>query len=104
MPACMSGTKASPLRVQTALFQSIPAQSGCWPKISAMGPAMKCAKGRSGGNGNIYVLSQDNQLYALSQADGKISWKIGRAHVCTPVTNAHLVCRHLREKKKNPTR
>src|SRR3546814_9219984 len=21
--------------------------------------------------------------------------KIGRAHVCTPVTNAHLVCRHL---------
>src|SRR3546814_548487 len=28
--------------------------------------------------------------------------KIGRAHVCTPVTNAHLVCRLLLEKKKNP--
>src|SRR3546814_5178535 len=27
--------------------------------------------------------------------------KIGRAHVCTPVTNAHLVCRPLLE-KKNP--
>src|SRR3546814_10468264 len=26
--------------------------------------------------------------------------KIGRAHVCTPVTNAHLVCRLLIEKKK----
>src|SRR3546814_7903359 len=26
---------------------------------------------------------------------------IGRAHVCTPVTNAHLVCRLLLEKKKN---
>src|SRR3546814_7702698 len=26
--------------------------------------------------------------------------KIGRAHVCTPVTNAHLVCRLLLEKKK----
>src|SRR3546814_995872 len=26
--------------------------------------------------------------------------QIGRAHVCTPVTNAHLVCRHLLEKKK----
>src|SRR3546814_7519136 len=26
--------------------------------------------------------------------------KIGRAHVCTPVTNAHLVCRPLLEKKK----
>src|SRR3546814_7553540 len=25
--------------------------------------------------------------------------KIGRAHVCTPVTNAHLVCRLLFEKK-----
>src|SRR3546814_9326922 len=27
--------------------------------------------------------------------------KIGRAHVCTPVTNAHLVCRHMLEKKNN---
>src|SRR3546814_8686188 len=26
---------------------------------------------------------------------------IGRAHVCTPVTNAHLVCRLLLEKNKN---
>src|SRR3546814_7478778 len=28
-----------------------------------------------------------------------LSEKIGRAHVCTPVTNAHLVCRFLPEKK-----
>src|SRR3546814_7164395 len=27
--------------------------------------------------------------------------EIGRAHVCTPVTNAHLVCRLLLEKKTN---
>src|SRR3546814_10817749 len=27
--------------------------------------------------------------------------KIGRAHVCTPVTNAYLVCRLLLEKKKH---
>src|SRR3546814_10550932 len=26
--------------------------------------------------------------------------QIGRAHVCTPVTNAHLVCRPLLEKTK----
>src|SRR3546814_9088485 len=26
--------------------------------------------------------------------------QIGRAHVCTPVTNSHLVCRLLLEKKK----
>ena len=25
-------------------------------------------------NGNVYVLTQDNQLYALNQADGKIIW------------------------------
>src|SRR3546814_6361383 len=30
------------------------------------------------------------------------SRQIGRAHVCTPVTNAHLVCRLLLEKKKSP--
>src|SRR3546814_7434326 len=29
--------------------------------------------------------------------------EIGRAHVGTPVTNAHLVCRLLLEKKKNNT-
>src|SRR3546814_8123533 len=28
------------------------------------------------------------------------NYQIGRAHVCTPVTNAHLVCRLLLEKKK----
>src|SRR3546814_7977854 len=27
---------------------------------------------------------------------------IGRAHVCTPVTNAHLVCRLLLDKKTHP--
>src|SRR3546814_9096828 len=27
-------------------------------------------------------------------------YEIGRAHVCTPVTNAHLVCRLLLAKKK----
>src|SRR3546814_5304324 len=27
--------------------------------------------------------------------------EIGRAHVCTPVTNAHIVCRLLLEKKNN---
>src|SRR3546814_1816413 len=28
------------------------------------------------------------------------AWEIGSAQVCTPVTNAHLVCRLLLEKKK----
>src|SRR3546814_5772102 len=34
-------------------------------------------------------------------AEGK---EIGRAHVRTPVTNAHLVCRLLLEKKKKKTK
>src|SRR3546814_3000765 len=29
--------------------------------------------------------------------------EIGRAHVCTPVTNAHLICRILLEKNKKKT-
>src|SRR3546814_4174637 len=32
-----------------------------------------------------------------------VALEIGRAHVCTPVTNAHLVCRLLLEKKKTKT-
>src|SRR3546814_8229493 len=31
------------------------------------------------------------------------AYEIGRAHVLTPVTNAHLVCRLLLEKKKTAT-
>src|SRR3546814_9010211 len=35
---------------------------------------------------------------------GRSIAQIGRAHVCTPVTNGNLVCRLLLEKKKNKTR
>src|SRR3546814_5962486 len=38
------------------------------------------------------------QLGGLPAVEGQ---QIGRAHICTPVTNAHLVCRLLLEKKKN---
>src|SRR3546814_2525409 len=36
---------------------------------------------------------------AFGRPIGTMPGKIGRAHVCTPVTNAHLVCRLLLEKK-----
>src|SRR3546814_2205741 len=45
-------------------------------------------------------------LARVARAQGQLiqSWdvlsKIGRAHVCTPVTNAHLVCRLLLENQK----
>src|SRR3546814_8006396 len=35
--------------------------------------------------------------------DNNLPRTIGRAHVCTPVTNAHFVCRHLLDKKKRST-
>src|SRR3546814_8447300 len=52
------------------------------------------------------------QAATLDPADGHNAlrrfrsnrFEIGRAHVCTPVTNAHLVCRLLLEKKKNKTK
>src|SRR3546814_5224728 len=35
-----------------------------------------------------------------NKEDFRIRKEIGRAHVCTPVTNAHLVCRLLLEKQQ----
>src|SRR3546814_4030594 len=37
---------------------------------------------------------------ARTRASSAIRREIGRAHVCTPVTNAHIVCRLLLEKNK----
>src|SRR3546814_7625061 len=48
--------------------------------------------------GVVFKVRPDLSLYA-SYVEG-LSQEIGRAHVCTPVTNAHLVCRLLLEKKK----
>src|SRR3546814_6718050 len=39
----------------------------------------------------------------LPDRTGRVRRQIGRAHVLTPVTNAHLVCRLLLEKKKHNT-
>src|SRR3546814_3560543 len=43
---------------------------------------------------NIALVEQGRVVF------GVVSMQIGRAHVWTPVTNAHLVCRLLLEKKK----
>src|SRR3546814_10472395 len=45
----------------------------------------------------VRALATDGEPLAVTQAT-VAGEKIGRAHVCTPVTNAHLVCRHLLEK------
>src|SRR3546814_4449775 len=71
--------------------------------------AMKCngmrilsnqIKGEPGGLAKLIVKIQAcelaHQISALA-----IDAKSGRAHVCTPVTNAHIVCRRLLEKNNN---
>src|SRR3546814_7163398 len=40
-----------------------------------------------------------SDLANVVKLQSRLTGKIGRAHVCTPVTNAHLVCRLLLEKK-----
>src|SRR3546814_7863692 len=43
---------------------------------------------------------QDHHIEGRKLHVGDLGQQIGRAHVWTPVTNAHLVCRLLLEKKK----
>src|SRR3546814_5459692 len=40
-----------------------------------------------------------SEVRLLTVIRGELLEQIGRAHVCTPVTNAHLVCRPLHDKK-----
>src|SRR3546814_8434414 len=48
----------------------------------------------------LLVTPSGAQVRARSSAGLFYGGKIGRAHVLTPVTHAHLVCRLLLEKKK----
>src|SRR3546814_3605662 len=41
--------------------------------------------------------------YLMTQKFGEALGKIGRAHVSTPLTNTHLACRLLLDKKKKQT-
>src|SRR3546814_5758055 len=49
------------------------------------------------------VRSRDQLNSRSSESLSDQAREIGRAHVLTPVTNAHLVCRLLLEKKKQKT-
>src|SRR3546814_10501754 len=51
-----------------------------------------------------FAAMEDSYLAARAEAVREVGHRIqiGRAHVCTPVTNAHLVTRLLLEKKKTP--
>src|SRR3546814_5899079 len=52
----------------------------------------------------VAALGLNEAIAAVEAARGvSFGTEIGRAHVCTPVTNAHLVCPTLLEKKKKST-
>src|SRR3546814_4344120 len=53
--------------------------------------------------GNQVVLTERGRASRFSCNYHNWVYQIGRAHVRTPVTNAHLVCRLLLEKKKTTT-
>src|SRR3546814_8462110 len=64
-----------------------------WEGDEAVLVAMPCA--HIGGTGlGIMALAAGLPGVVLAEFN-----QLGRAHVCTPVTNAHLVCRLLLEKK-----
>src|SRR3546814_2616808 len=50
-----------------------------------------------------YPCADGDPYYPIPRSENQTLYKsyeeIGRAHVCTPVTNAHLVCRLLLEKQ-----
>src|SRR3546814_3128644 len=51
---------------------------------------------------DFYACAQVAFVGGSLQDIGGHNMQIGRAHVCTPVTNAQLVCRLLLEKKNRP--
>src|SRR3546814_2336097 len=59
-------------------------------------------RGTSRGTSSTVPPTRPKRLLTLISTRSRVAidGQIGRAHVCTPVTNAHLVCRLLLEKKK----
>src|SRR3546814_8884365 len=74
------------------------------PRVPCPCPA--CSHGPSAPPTLRRALRARAALPALALARERVSARaqIGRAHVWTPVTNAHLVCRLLLEKKKKKKR
>src|SRR3546814_1134649 len=80
-----------------------PAESKPAAKPAAEAPAKTASLASPGGSAKVQLASLKDQADAQAtwnRLQKKFPEQIGRAHVCTPVTNAHLVCRLLLAKKK----
>src|SRR3546814_8910797 len=106
-PELYLGVKESQKKRSSFLVELVSAQVGQEARILELG----CNVGRNlhylhqAGYTNLHAIEINEEAVRLlresfpdSAATAQILCEIGRAHVCTPVTNAHLVCRLLLEK------
>src|SRR3546814_4056899 len=85
-------TRTDSLFPYTTLFRSGFAEQ---LTVQTAPPAHSETKQRADKNGTVGSVFRRNDQFGDQRPE------IGRAHVCTPVTNAPLVCRLLLEKKKS---
>src|SRR3546814_9982154 len=96
-------TRTDTLFPYTTRFRSPKAAS---PRPAGSAPRARQAKSSGAGQAPrpISASSAPDDAVAVEVEIGELAiahrMEIGRAHVCTPVTNAHLVCRLLLEKQK----
>src|SRR3546814_2230352 len=70
---------------------------GPYGDVRRRGPSIASKKGATA----IVIRSAGTDSHRNPHAGSTVFAEIGRAHVCTPVPNAHPVCRLLLEKKHN---
>src|SRR3546814_3063372 len=80
---------------------SMPSSMDCWNAATFSSSALRCSAITRCARACCSPYSDIARppSSATSATDAAASPKIGRAHVCTPVTNAHLLCRLLLDKK-----
>src|SRR3546814_7852931 len=89
-------TRTDTLVPYTTLFRSkVPADAEGPQRLRDIAAVSELSRSQA----HRYLLSYVNTGMVRQDSE---SGQIGRAHVCTPVTNAHLVCRLLLEKKNKP--
>src|SRR3546814_1784050 len=103
-----AGVKARPRSAQVVVVVHRLGLEGCDVGAYA-GSVLSMAKAAAAevdaGGRAVRVSSPDRIIFEATRDTAEVTKlmvaeSIGRAHVCTPVTNAHIVCRLLLEKNK----
>src|SRR3546814_2792475 len=94
-------TRTDTLFPYTTLFRSVTNAGGSAQTATGVTVADNLPAGFSfTGASGFGSYNSATGLWSVGSIPAGVTRKIGRAHVCTPVTNAHLVCRLLLEKKQ----